>query len=94
MYEQYAILDAEIKALTLKKEALREEMIQELVSKGEDKVETSWGKFTVTQLKKWKYPETVLAIGESFKTAKALAESTGDATFTTEPSLRYTEIKI
>lgn len=93
-FETYALIDAQIKELTVKKDALRAEMIKEMQEKGEEKIETAWGKFSVTLLKKWTYPETVLAIGESFKSAKALAESTGDATFTTEPSLRFTETKI
>ena len=93
-YEAYALLDAQIKELTAKKEAMRDEMIQDFVSKGVDKLETPYGKFSVTPLKSWTYPETVLAIGEEFKAAKAKAESTGEATYVEKPSLRFTEVKI
>jgi hypothetical protein len=93
-YEAYALLDAQIKELTIKKEALRDEMIKDMFERGVDKEETPYGKFSVSPLKSWTYPETVLAIGESFKAAKAKAESTGEATYTTKPSLRFTEVKL
>jgi len=93
-YEAYALLDSKIKELTAQKEAMRDELIQDLVSNGLDKLETPYGKFSVTPLKSWTYPETVLAIGEEFKAAKAKAESTGEATYVEKPSLRFTEVKI
>lgn len=93
-YEAYALLDSKIKELTAQKEAMRDELIQDLVSNGLDKLETLYGKFSVTPLKSWTYPETVLAIGEEFKAAKAKAESTGEATYVEKPSLRFTEVKI
>lgn len=94
MYEEYALLDAQIKQLTAKKEAMREQMIQEMLERGEDKVKTAVGTFSVSQLKTWTYPEAVLKIGEDFKTAKAKAESTGEATYVEKPSLKFTETKI
>jgi hypothetical protein len=36
----------------------------------------------------------VVEIGENFKAAKAEAESTGDATYTTTPSLRFAPVKL
>lgn len=93
-YEAYALLDAQIKELTAKKDAMRDEMIAEFKSQGIDKIETPYGKFSVTPLKSWTYPETVLSLGEEFKAAKAKAESTGEATYVEKPSLRFTEVKI
>ena len=93
-YEAYALLDSQIKELTVKKEAMRDEIIKEFVELGADKLETPYGKFSVTPLKSWTYPETVLAIGEQFKAAKAKAESTGEATYVEKPSLRFTEVKL
>jgi hypothetical protein len=93
-YEAYALLDAQIKELTAKKEALRDEMIADMFERGVDKEETPYGKFSVSALKSWTYPETVLAIGEQFKAAKAKAESTGEATYVEKPSLRFTEVKL
>ena len=94
LYEAYAVLDAEMKALEAKKETLRLNILQQMESNGEEAIETPVGKFSVTKLKKWTYPEAVLEIGEKFKVAKAKAESTGEATFVESPSLRLTQIKL
>lgn len=94
LYEEYAILNSEIAELEDKKERLREEIIEQMKEEGEEKVETPVGKFTIAKLKKWTYPEEVLAIGERFKTEKALAESTGEATYVEQDSLKFTQIKL
>lgn len=93
-YEEYAILDAQIKQLEDQKDALRVTILKEMVEKGEESVETAVGKFTVAKLKTWTYPEAILAIGEKFKAEKAKAESTGDATYIEKESLRFTQIKL
>lgn len=90
IYDEYAAVDAEIKALEAKKEQLRPHILSKLLDEGVDKLETSLGKFSMTYLKKWTYPEDVTEIGEKFKAAKAKAESTGDATYEETPSLRFT----
>ena len=94
LYEEYAILNSQISELEDKKEQLREQIIERMKEEGEDKVETPVGKFTIAKLKKWTYPEEVLAIGERFKTEKALAESTGEATYVEQDSLKFTQIKL
>ncbi len=94
IYGEYAEVDAQIKALELKKEQLRPFIVQGMIDDGVDKLETALGKFSVNPLKKWAYPEYVLEIGENFKTAKARAESTGEATFEETPSLRFTPAKL
>ena len=93
-FEEYAILDSQIKMLTVQKEALREKMILEMIDSGEQKVETVWGSFSVNQLKTWTYPEYIKQMNEDWKAAKAKAESTGEATYEEKPSLRFTEVKI
>ncbi len=93
-FEEYAIIDSQIKQLTAKKEALRELMIKEMVESGQQKAETVWGSFSVNMLKSWTYPEKVNQMNEDFKAAKAKAESTGEATYEEKPSLRFTETKI
>lgn len=93
-YEEYAILDAQIKALTAKKELLREKLIQEMVSSGEQKAETVWGSFSVNMLKSWTYPDYITEMNESYKAAKVKAEKMGEATYEEKPSLRFTEVKI
>lgn len=94
LYEEYAVLDAQMKELEIKKETLRVGILQQMEEKGEEAIETAVGKFSITKLKKWTYPERVLEIQEKFKVAKAKAESTGDATFVESPSLRFTNIKL
>lgn len=94
IFEEYAVLEAEISALELKKEQLRPFIIKKMVDDGVEKLETAVGKFTLSKRKTWTYPESVLAIGEEFKTAKAKSESTGEATYEETESLRFTQAKI
>ncbi len=94
LYEEYASIEAKIKDLETQKEQLRPLILQQMINNGQEAVETAIGKFTVTKLKKWIYPEKVIALGEKFKAEKAKAESTGDATFTETESLRFTSIKL
>jgi hypothetical protein len=93
-YTEYAALDAQIKELEAKKDEVKGLILQEMVDSGEDAVNTEVGKFSVTKLKTWTYPEKVIELGDKFKAAKAKAESTGDATFTEKNSLRFTGIKL
>lgn len=93
-FDQYAVLDAQIKELENKKEELRGLILKEMVDNGEEAVETSVGKFTVARLKTWTYPDKVIELGDKFKAAKAKAESTGDATYVEKESLRFTQIKL
>ena len=94
LYDEYASIEAQIKELEASKEQLRPLILQQMQNNGQEAVETATGKFSITRLKKWTYPEKVLAIGEKFKAEKAKAESTGDATFTEAESLRFTGIKL
>jgi hypothetical protein len=94
LYEEYAVLDAEIAALELKKEQLRPFILQKMIDEGIDKMETSVGKFSISKRKTWTYPEEVMEIGEEFKSAKAKAESTGEATYEETESLRFTSAKL
>lgn len=92
--ESYALLDAQIKALTIEKEEMRDRIILEMKEAGEDKVDSSIGKFSIAKLKTWTYPEKIVQMGENFKAAKAKAESTGDATYEEKESLRFVANKL
>lgn len=94
IFGEYAEVDAQIKALELKKEQLRPFIVQKMIDDGIDKLETDVGKFSVNPLKKWTYPAEVIELGEEFKAAKAKAESTGEATYEETPSLRFTVAKL
>ena len=94
VYEEYAVLDSQIKALTLKKEELRADIIDDMIQRNENKAETAVGSFTVAILKTWTYSPIVAQLEEDYKARKATEESNGDATFVEKPSLRYTSIKL
>lgn len=93
-YEQYAILDAKIKALTAEKDSLRDIILENLVTVGAPSIETTVGKFTVSKLKSWKYTEAVEEKTEELKALKAKEESIGVATYEEKPSLRFTGMKL
>lgn len=94
IYSKYAIIEDKIKELEAQKSELREYILNEMVSSGEEKLVTPVGSFSVTPLKTWVYPPSVLALKEDFEAAKAAAQSTGDATYTEKESLRFTPAKL
>lgn len=94
IYEEYALLEAEIAAREAKKEQLRPHIMQMMIDQGLEKVETSVGKFSVGKRKVWTYPDNVMSINEEFKSAKARAESTGEAVCEEVDQLRFTMAKL
>lgn len=94
IFEEYAVIDAEISALEAKKDELRPQILKQMTDQKAEKIETGVGKFSITKLKKWTYPEPVVELGEEFKAAKAKAESTGEATYVESDSLRFTAVKL
>lgn len=93
-YEEYAVLNAQIKELTEKKNVLRDNILEDFVANGSDGAVTSIGKFTVTKLKTWTYTDETAQMVEDLKAVKAGEESTGEATFEEKPSLRFTQAKL
>lgn len=94
IYEEYASVDAQIKALELRKEQLRPHIIQMMLDRGEDKVETGVGSFSLGVTKTWKYPESITEMADELKAAKAKAESTGEAECEERPRLTFTGVKL
>jgi hypothetical protein len=94
LYEEYASLEIQAKEIEAKKEQLRPHILQMMLDKGEKKIDTAVGSFSRSKLKKWSYPEWVTKINDDFKVAKAKAESTGEATYEEQDSLRFTMIKL
>lgn len=92
--EEYAVLDAQIKALTDQKDSVKVKIIAEMVENDIEKDETSVGKFTIVPLKTWTYTKKVAELKEELDAQKAHEESTGDASFVEKPSLRFTPIKL
>ena len=93
-YEKYAVIDAQIRVLNNQKDELRVKLLEELLSRDEKSVVTAVGKFTVAQTKVWTYSDKIAELEEKFKAYKAKEQSTGEATFEENPSLRFTPIKL
>lgn len=94
IYEEYAVLESQIKALELKKEQLRPHILQMMIDNGETKVETAVGSFSRGVRKVWTYTEKVEELNEALKARKALEESTGDAELEEVEQLRFTMAKL
>ena len=93
-YEEYAVLDSKIKALTAQKDAVKAYIIENMISKGEEKTSTPVGNFTISKLKTWTYSADVYEMEDDLKARKAHEESTGEAEFVEKPSLRFIQIKL
>jgi len=93
LYQSYADVELQIKELTKVKESLREEILKGMLADGNDKLQNEVGSFTVSKLKKWSYPPEVMSLGTQFEIAKEVAKNEGVATYTEEPSLRFTIAK-
>jgi hypothetical protein len=94
LYEEYALLETQEKEIKLKKEQLRPLIMEQMISNGQKKVDTGVGSFSVNKLKKWTYPERITKMEEDFKAEKAKTQSTGEATYVEEDSLRFTIVKL
>ena len=94
IYEEYAVLNAQIKELKNKQDELRTQILQSLLEDGVEKAQTSVGSFSITRLKTWTYTPATLQMLEDIKAVKATEESTGEATFEEKPSLRFVQIKL
>lgn len=94
LYDEYALLEAEIAERELKKEQLRPLILEQMIENDKKKIETAIGVFSVSKRKKWTYPKVVLDIGEEFKAAQAKAQSTGEATFEETQLLVFTKLKL
>lgn len=94
LYEEYALLESQIAALEAKKDQLRPHILKQMVDQGLTKIEIAVGKFSVTKRKVWSYPAEVNSLNDEYKAAKALAESTGDATYEEVDQLRFTQVEL
>jgi hypothetical protein len=94
IYEEYALLESQIEALELKKEQLRPHILQMMIDKGEKKVDTGVGSFSVSKIKKWTFPARIVEMEENVKAEKEKAKSTNEATYEESESLRFTKMKL
>jgi hypothetical protein len=94
IYEQYALLNQEQKILDAKIEDLKLAILQDMIDGGVETQTTSIGKFTISKLKKWQYPETITEAEDKLKAKKAKMQSTGEATYEESESLRFTPVRL
>lgn len=94
LYEEYALLEKQISELEAKKDTLRPHILQQMLDNGQKKVETGVGSFSISKLKKWTYPEYITKMADELKASKAKTESTGEATYVEQDSLRFNIIKL
>jgi len=64
IYEEYAVLDAKIKALTNQKDELKVQIIEDLVDSETKAIDTPVGKFVIANIKTWKYTSKVTELEE------------------------------
>lgn len=93
-YIKYATIKAEIEKLKKQEDEIKEIIMADMLDSGEDKKETPVGKFSISKLKSWTYTPRVAELNEEFKAQKALEESTGEATYVENPSLRFTKLSL
>lgn len=90
IYEEYAQLVQQEKEIKLLKEKMIGAIMKDMIARNVSSEDHTFGKYTVTYLKKWEYPSKVVELEDKAKAAKSKAQSTGEATYTEEPSLRFT----
>jgi len=93
-FEEYAVLDSKIKALTAQKDELKTSILEDMMLRNEEKVSTPVGSFAIAKLKTWKYTAEVYDMEDDLKALKAHEESTGEADFVEKPSLRFNQLKL
>ena len=89
----YAELQLEIKDLEMRRDALKEVIIDALHKEKLDKVESDYGKFTISHRTSYTYTEKVKALEQKVKLAKVKEEETGDAEPKTTEYLTFTPVK-
>ncbi len=94
IFEEYALLESQEKAIKLKKEQLRPFILEKMIKDGINKLDTVVGKFTVEKRKTWTYPERISNMEEELKAEKALAQSTKEATYEETEGLKFISIKL
>lgn len=93
MYQEYADLKAQAKEVDLKIKAINTLIVEDMEAKGNDKLQTPFGNFTIRPLKSWQYSEAVDAHKAKLATLQKKEQKTGVASLTIKPSLTFNEPK-
>ena len=89
IYQEYADLKTEEKDLKLRMQAVNQLIVEDMEAKGQDKLETPFGRFTVKQLSTWKYSDAVDAVKAKLVNLQEKEQKTGVAKETVKPSLTF-----
>jgi regulator of replication initiation timing len=94
VFETYALLEAQIKDLKNQQDSLRVQILSDMLENKVSKLDTALGKFSITKLASWEFPEYVEQAKENYKVLEEKAKNTGEATKTEKESLRFTSVKL
>lgn len=87
---QYVEIEEQFKKLEEKREALRTEILEDMLKSKTEKIEKGFGIFSVGRRASWKYSSKVEKLLETVKVAKAMEEQKGIAKKTETEYLRFT----
>ena len=90
LYAEYAQLVQQEKEIKLLKEKMLSTILKDMTDRQVSSEDHEYGKFTVTYLKKWTYSQATVEMEDKLKAKKAKEQSSEVATYTEEPSLRFT----
>ena len=91
--KKYADLQAKIKEMETLRDSLKEEILTEFHKEKLDKVESDYGKFTLSFRRSYAYTKNVKKLEEKVKLAKIKEEETGTAVEKVTEYLTFTPIK-
>ncbi len=86
VFQEYAELKMQEKALATRIEELKPTLIQEIQMEGADKIESQWGTFVLTERATWEYTDAV-------KKLQAKEKALGLAKKSISSSVRFTAAK-
>lgn len=90
LYKEYMQLVEQEKEITLLKNKMRDTILKDMTTRQVVSEDHDGGKFTISYLKKWTYSQATVEMEDKLKAKKAKEQSTETATYTEEPSLRFT----
>lgn len=92
-FEEYAEIKKQIKLLEDKESFLKKAILSELEKNKVDKVDTSYGKFTIAKRKNWIYSDKVAELKEKVKLTEIEEQENGVAKVETTSYLMFKENK-
>ena len=94
IFEQYAQLEQQRRAIEVVQKDLKAKMLDEMDSLNVDAVNIDLGSFNVVKRKEWTYSNKVIAQEEMLKIMKADEEADGSAEFEETKGIRFNPKKL